>query len=206
MIKKMMLLAMAVGALLAFGAPATASAGTWDTNGIPLGNEASADSVHFTGTLSSTKSGLKISCDATVIVDLWNTGGVGHGRVTSLALTSDPTPTSGCTVGVNVGGGTYVDVTECHVNAAAKGLVWTFTTSGNHVTIDSANFTNKFSGAGCQQHLGIPNNTEVSDFGNATGVVESECIVFNNSGTFVGGSTIDGLLCPINAPGLELTP
>jgi hypothetical protein len=206
MLKKMMLLAMAVGALVAFGAPATASAGEWDTNEVPIGNEANADPIHFTGTLSWTKAGLKFSCDATANVDLWNAGGAGHGRMNSLILSPDPTPTDGCTVAVNVGGGTYVDVTECHLKATANALPWTVTTSGNHATIDGFNFTNTFTGAGCGQHLGLPVDFSASDSGNATGVVEGECIVFNNSGTFVSGSLIDGFLCPTDAPGLELTP
>jgi hypothetical protein len=205
MLKKLTLLAMAVGALIAFAVPATASALTWDTNGVPIGNEENADKVHFTGTLSSTKGGLKISCDATANVNLWNNNGA-HGLVTELLLTPHPTTTVGCTVAVFVSIPVgYMDITNCHVNATANGTPWTVTTSGtNSVTIDGANFTNEFVGTGCAEHLKIPSGTKVSDKGNAEGEVVGECIVFNNSGTFEGGSLIDGELCPTE-PGLELT-
>jgi hypothetical protein len=204
MLKKMMLLAMAVGALIALAGPATASASPeleWETGETTIGSTtASGDEVHFTGTLTSTKGALKISCEATANVRLWNDPTLGaHGEVNSLTLTSDPVGTAGCTVAVNTGSG-YVDVANCHVDASTKGYPWTVTTSvsgaNHHVTIDNAQFTNKFTGAGCAT-IGIPNNTEVSDSGNATGVATSngDCINFSNAGTFVGGSTIDGELC-----------
>lgn len=212
MLKKLTLLAMAVGALIAFAAPATASASPdlfWETGSDALGGTtATGDEVHFTGTLSSTKGALKISCEATANVRLWNDGTLGaHGEVNSLTLTADPVGTSGCTVAVTVAGPphVYVDVTNCHVNATAgfntASKFWTVTTSSNGtnhlVKIDHAEFTNEFVGAGCLQHLGIPSGFKVSDTGDAEGVAGSngDCIVFNNSGTFVGGSTIDGSLC-----------
>jgi len=193
MFNKMMLLAMAVGALVAFAAPATASASTWDTEGVPIVGE---DEVHFTGTLSSTKGGLKISCNATANVDVWNDETLGaHGEVTSLTLSPDPEGTDGCTVAVLTVAG-YVDLTNCHVAGTAENLPgWTVTTNGNHLTIDSAAFVNRFTGAGCLQHLGIPEGFEVTDTGNAEGEVVGGCIVFSNAGPFVNGSRIDGQLC-----------
>jgi len=204
MLKKMMLLAMAVGALVAFAAPATASASpnlSWETGSNVLGStKATGDAVTFTGTLTSTKGALKISCNASSVVDLWNDPTLGaHGEVTSLSLTADPVGTAGCTVAANLGSG-YVDIANCHVDGSTSNFPWTVTTgvsgANHHVTIDKAKFTNKFTGAGCAT-IGIPNNFEVSDEGNATGVVGSggDCIVFNNSGTFTGGSTIDGEIC-----------
>jgi len=204
MLKTLMLLAMVVGAFCAFASPATASASpnlSWETGSTPLGSTTPGHKVTFTGTLSFTKSLLKISCRVLASVDLWNDPTLGaHGEVTSMSLTADPLGTEGCTVAAVLGGG-YVDIANCHVEATTSELPWTVTTGEfvfHHVTMDGARFTNKFKGAGCAT-IGIPNNTEVSESGNATGVAAlgGRCIVFNNAGTFTGGGTIDGELCAV---------
>lgn len=206
MIKKMMLLAMAVGALVAFAAPSMASAEEWATNGTPLGGTTNTgDPIHFTGTLSSTKGAAKISCNATANATLWNAGGKGTGEAT-LTLSEDPVGTGGCTVAVNFGGG-YVDITNCHVEPRANGVNWTVTTKGEtEVDIDNVSFTNTFRGTGCI-NIGIPSGTEITDTGVAEGAFEineegEACLAFSNGGTFAGGSKIDGSVCTAGA--LEL--
>jgi hypothetical protein len=208
MIKKMMLLATAVGVCIAFAAPAGASASpdlVWETGQQTLGLSTGGGDqvVHFTGTLSLTKGALKISCNATANATLWNDPTLGaHGEVNSLTFSPDPIGTHGCTVAVFISG--WVDIPNCHVETTAQfntnPAIWTVTTSStgvaHDVTLDHAEFTNVFTGTGCSS-IGIPSGTKVSDTGDAEGVAGSngDCIVFNNSGTFTGGSTIDGELC-----------
>ena len=214
MLKKMMLLAMALGALVAFAVPAAASASTWDTFEEPVGEStAEGDEVHFSGTLSSTKSGLKISCDATANTVLWNDPEQGAVGEATLSLLNHHEETVGCTVAVNVGGGTYADINGCHVTPSSSGENWTITTSGDTVAIEGANFVNQFSGC---TSIGIPDGAKAEASGTATGTVTTkagfegrECIVFNESGDMEDAShvavLIDGYLCPTE-PGLELTP
>ena len=201
MLKKLTLLAMAVGALIAFAAPSMASAAEWKTNGVAVGGTtATGDAVHFTGTLSSTKGPVKISCNATANTILWNEGGNGVGEAT-LTLSADPVETGFCTVAVF--NGTVYQPIPCHVNPSATGANWPISTEGTEVFIEEANFTNEFVGEPCLTILGIPSGTKISDKGTAEGVVEGECIVFNNTGGFEGGSKIDGSLCPTTT-GLSL--
>jgi hypothetical protein len=197
MIKKIALLAMAVAALVAFAAPSMASAAQWKTSGVLIGGVGAKDAVHLTGTLSSTKGGLKISCTATANVNLWNAGGVGVGEVTSLTLTEDPItvpPTGGCTVAkftpppVNA----YVDVENCHVQASSTGFNWSVTTAGTTVSILKANFTNEFKG--CLAALGIPDGTKIKAEGTVTGVGGGNCITFTEAGD-IPETKIDGSLC-----------
>jgi len=199
MSKKIMLLTMSVAALAAFAAPSTASAGEWYTNNVKIGPEASKDAVTLVGTLSSTKGGLKSSCDASANVELWNTSGKGHGLVQSLTLSADPTDTGGCTVAANTPHG-YTDVTNCHVDATSKNFPWTITTDtvgGSNVVIDNVNFAWQFTGVGCMQHLAIPSGTKVEEsatIAGLTGTFLAPSINFNNAGHFAGGTMIEGFL------------
>jgi len=191
MIKKITLLAMAIAALVAFAAPSMASAAEWKTSETPVGGLEEADAVHLTGTLTSTKGPLKISCNATSNVSVWNEG-AGVGSVESLTLTADPVGTAGCTVGVLVAPNTYVDVTGCHVTPSTEAFPWAVTTAGANVTIHGANFTNEFNG--CAGSLGIPNGTSIKAEGNVVGVAEGNCINFNQAGE-IAEVKIDGGLC-----------
>jgi len=194
MLKKITLLAMAIAALVAFAAPSMASADFWYTDDVQLGGFEERDNVHFTGTLTSTKGPLKISCNATSNVTLWNTDETGTGEVDSLDLTEDPIGTGGCTVGVLIGPGTYADVTGCHVTATTKEFPWHITVLANTVIdIEEANFTNEFNG--CGPALKIPNGTKIEARGTVTGQSDGgNCITFNNSGD-IPETGIDGSLC-----------
>jgi hypothetical protein len=204
MIKKMTLLAMVIGALMVFHAPLTASASTWNTNGVPLGeSEEEGDEVHFTGTLSFTNGPVKISCDATIRGVLWNAPGA-IGRAT-ISRGPDPTPTGGCTVAVfspPIGG--HVDLAACHVNPSSEGENWPITTSGEEVAIAEANFTDEFVGEQCLTVLGIPSGTKINSSGIITGRVSTGCIVYNNSGHLSEQIKLDGQVCP-TLEGLGLT-
>jgi hypothetical protein len=82
MLKKLTMLAMAVGALAAFAVPATASADVWNEPG----------EYHFEGHLNVTvpAAGLEFTCDVTARVHLENTP-TATGQVTELnALTGNP--------------------------------------------------------------------------------------------------------------------
>lgn len=201
MLKKITMLALAVGALVAFAAPATASASLfWETAEDPLGSTtASGDTVVFHGTLSWTTAGLKHSCNVTSNIRLWNDPIAGaHGEVTSLTFSPDPEGAQGCTVAVNLGAEIYVDVTACHSLRSASGLPWTIRIGesmggSHHVTIDDFAYTTEFAGSGCPQHLGIPSGTKLSDTDDMTGEVEGHCIGFTNAGMM--GNTMEGELC-----------
>ena len=186
MVKKITLLAMAVAA---FAAPSMASASVWKTSGVAIGGPGAKDPVHLTGTLTSTKGGLKISCTATANADLWNEGGVGVGLVNSLTLTADPVGTAGCTVALFVSPN-YVDIANCHAKASATNI-WPTTTSGTTVAIAGFNFTNEFNGCAA---LGIPNGTKIKAEGTVTGVAAGNCITFTEAGD-IPETKIDGSLC-----------
>jgi hypothetical protein len=191
MLKKITLLAMAVAAFAAFAAPSMASADFWYTGDERLGGFEERDNVHFTGTLSSTKKGLKISCNATANVTLWNEEATGTGEVDELNLTAETE--GGCTVGVLVAPNTYADVSGCHVKqATTEKFPWHVNVlEGTGIDIENANFTNEFNGCAA---LGIPNGFKAGAEGTVTGQVEGGCIIFNESGD-MPETKIDGSLC-----------
>jgi hypothetical protein len=191
----MMLLAMAVGALVAFAAPA-AQADVWVTHDSEVGETTeTAHTVNFTGSLSSTKGPVKITCAAAAHTKIWNVGGTeATGEVLDLNLV-DP-----CTVAVNVGGGTFVDVCEVE-EATTEAFPWhvNVATGANGIDIEGANFTNKFKG--CLSTLGIPDGAKLGAAGTATGTWTNTggCIVFSESGDLKDGGgadvKIDGSVC-----------
>lgn len=189
--KKMMLFAMAAGALVAFAAPSMASGAEWYTSGTKLGtSQGAGDTVHLTGTMTTTKSGLKTTCEATSISVLWNEGGIGVGEKT--LSRSGP-----CTVAVLISTN-WVHVAGCSATPSSEGENWPISTSGSAVSIEEANFTNEFQGCAA---IGIPNGTKIGDSGTLTGAVAGEGVVFSESGDLSGGTKVDGVL---TAPGLEL--
>jgi len=201
MLKKITLLAMAIAALVAFAAPSMASADFWYTGANKVGGAGAKDTVHFTGTLSSTKSGLKISCNATANVWLWNERDTGIGDVQSLSLTEDPVDTGGCTVAVKVANpDVYADLMGCHVEATTGHFPWFIEVqSGTLMNIETVHFTYHFSGC---NHIGIPDGASITIAGAVTGQFVSRvtgenqegCIVFEKAG-HISETKIDGELC-----------
>jgi hypothetical protein len=94
MLKKMMLLAMAVGVLVAFAAPTVASAHNWTSGGAKLEKGATASET-YEGVLSFTTPAPPLpvessfGCEVTVAVEVTGTGGgTGHGEVTEFNPTT----------------------------------------------------------------------------------------------------------------------
>jgi len=192
MLKKITLLAMATAALVAFAAP-SAKADEWYTGETKIGeSEEEGDAIHVTGSLSYKRPGLKVICQATANVHLWNVV-TGRGK----AVTSF---NASCTVSVFTGS-EYVNVPGCSVNPSTSGEEWPISTSGSTVSIEEVNYSFEFQGCAA---IGIPNGFKVGDEGTATGTMEGECIVFNNSGDLSGGTLIDGALCPTISLNLSL--
>jgi hypothetical protein len=192
MIKKMMLLAVSVGALVAFAVPATASANLqWHTsNGgvtTPVGDSTAKDRVHFEGVLTATPGGaagpVETTCGVTAVVDVWNANGVPTGSVISVTLLA---PAAGCHLVVKANGFT------CSITSGtAFGGAVSADTEGN-ISIAGAGFTNKLEGC--------PVTKETGAAGTLTGVYNNEtsCIDFEESGDLFAGATpvlIDGSLC-----------
>jgi hypothetical protein len=194
MLKKMMLLAMAVGALAAFAAPSMVSANEWYTGEETIGNSTeSGDAVHFTGKMTLTRSGLRFICNATSNVVLWNEAGAAVGEA-SLTLAGP------CTVeALVIVPTTWVHINGCSVNPSTSGENWPISTSGSVVAIEESNYEIEFQGCGV---LGIPNGSKISDGGTMTGVVEGECLVFAGAGD-LPNTVVDGFICP-TFPGLGL--
>lgn len=205
--KRMILLASALGALVAFVAPAAASAAApeWytDPGNVTLaGNEA----VHIKGELTSTAGFGSGPCAVTFTGTAKNEAGMAGGSITAGNINNTEscnTSLPGCTfIGhVNLGGGNSWAVTGIEV------------TGEPGIEIQNATFTNTYSSF-CQTTYGVP--AEVSATGKATGIVTPElnennesCVTFDNHAddmvVEVGGVhtttavDIDGEVC-VTAP------
>jgi len=200
-IKKMMMLAMSLAALVAFVAPAAASAHLeWYESATPedVTLEGTAE-LHVVGELStSLPSGLvNEPCPVTFLGTASNTGpeGAAHGVLTE--------------GNVNGGGECETNLTPlgCNIesvslNFGANG--WTLTTATpDHVIIDNATFANHYS-AGCEA-FGIPRFVPASGsvegtLTNHAGPNGEDCISFEEAGGLAveGGGpavTLDGEVC-----------
>jgi hypothetical protein len=148
--------------------------------------------VELTGNLTNKGGPLTTGpCLVHTELTVYNVGGVAHGDVNSLTIT-----TGGGCVGKILG-------TECPITAATSSFEegpWTVTatTAEENVTIHGANFTNTY-GAGCSPF--IPNGGQAGASGEATGTFNNEtgCVDFNESGDLEnpGGTPIKftGSLC-----------
>ncbi|HEV7769991.1 MAG TPA: hypothetical protein VGO66_04935 [Solirubrobacterales bacterium] len=215
MLKKMMLLAGLALVAVAYMAPAMAQADEWythvDGKDVTVGiGTTNADTVNFTGTLSSTASGGAVQsgpCNVHADVDVWNENFVnpeteeayvtGTAEVTNFTITTHCPVTSpfpiippGCTL----------------EKASSKGFPWHVDVLANTgIAITGANFRNVYKG--CAPTL----PAEIEAKGTATGTaVNGEnkvCLVFANSGDLETVAeppapvTIDGEVC---APNLTL--
>lgn len=215
MLKKLMLLAMAVGALVAFSASA-AQADEWYTHvegqdvTVGLGPE-NAHEAEFTGELSSTALGGIVKsgdCEVHALVNVWNEesedGSVtGTGEVTNFTITTNPPcpVTSSNPEIVPLPEGCVIE------KATSEDFPW-------HVSVlpetgiaigdenKPANFTNFYSG--CTPPLPPSATAEGVATGTAVNGEGEVCIVFANAGDLsgaLGPVTIDGEVC---APNLTL--
>lgn len=205
--KKLMLLAMAVGALVAFAVPAMASADKWvtdETGGGSIGTTTeTADEVEFTGALSSTSGPVTSGpCEVHALVDVWNVNGTD-----ATAEVTDFTITTRCPVTSPL----PIIPPGCELaEASSEGVPWHVDIDDEtNVTITGANFTNVYDPL-CTPPLPETATAEgdaTGEFVNrTTGGTTEGCIVFNNAGDLVtvpGGTpvTINGEVC---APHLTL--
>jgi hypothetical protein len=193
MLKKMMLLAMAVGALVAFAAPAQAD--DWYLDEVKIGEgEESKETVSFTGTMTTIKGPVRTVCAVHTDTTIWNI------FIGAFSWIDEDEKTAPCTVAVNVGGGTYVDVCEVD-EVITEGFPWNvnIATGTNGIDIEGYNFSHKFKG--CLSTLGIPDGTKLGAAGTLTGTWNNTggCMEFNNSGDLKdpGGNpvTVSGSIC-----------
>ena len=206
MLKKMMLLAMAVGALVAFAAPA-AQADEWYTGEETIGTTTqTGDAVEFTGLLKFTLGNNTLGpCLVHAQTILWNDNGNATGEVVGFQITGP------CDVQVHPNA--VFPTAFCSATPTAQVSAeepWHVNIDGETgVQILGANFTNHFS-AGCQS-IGFPSTitataTEAGATAQAvnrvTGEEDELCLVFNESGHFNNGVRIDGEVC---APGLTVS-
>jgi hypothetical protein len=183
-LKKMLLLASAVMALVAFAAPAAASADQWHTDpgNVLVGGAAEPDHVTLTGNLKATQGGISLgSCATTLTAELWNESGVATGEAVSFTFATGP----GCVVKAG-------ETTICNIENIEAG-VGHINTNGTAIDIENVFFLQHFS-EGCA--IG----EEGGAFGTLTGTWEvgGHCIVFSNSGDLQnerGPVTMDGVLC-----------
>ncbi|HEX3240944.1 MAG TPA: hypothetical protein VHR18_12535 [Solirubrobacterales bacterium] len=174
--KKLTLLAMAVGALVALAVPAAASANLmWDKAG----------EIHIEGELSTQNAGPTLingPCPVTFEGSAANIGGVAGGQIES---------GEGGPCGTNFG---FCEIEKVELGA----LPWELTTSTpDFVTIHGATFTNYYS-AGCAA-ISLP--AKVSATGTVTGTVhledEEQCITFTNA----EGLTLEANNAPLTLNG-----
>jgi hypothetical protein len=124
MLKKMMLLAMAVGALVAFAAPAVASADVWTDDGVALEEEQTAVQA-FEGELSfsiKTPFPSTFGCQVTVLIEAEGPSG---GRVTSFSPTTETCAGNGVFTGCKLVGDSNngpwnIDVTNTPATVSAS--------------------------------------------------------------------------------------
>jgi hypothetical protein len=199
-IKKMMLFASALAALVAFAAPAAASAHLqWytDPGNVLLEGE---EELHVVGELSTSvpASGLVNElCPVTFTGTASNTGpeGAAHGVLNGGNVNEGEE----CATNVSFAG---CNVEEATLNFGTSG--WTLTTSTpDHVTIDNATFTNFYT-AGCAAfkipHVVPASGSVEGTLTNNAGPNGEDCISFEEStGLAVEGGgpavTLDGEVC-----------
>ena len=182
MFKKLTLLALAVGALVAFAVPAVASADTWTINGqslttTPVAFDGTGEMSATTATpLGTVRLG---PCHVEVEGNIWNQP-TGHGEVEDFRINA-PCP-------VSVGGKQICTIEE----AGSGGFPWTIQVqAGTRIDISGANFTDVFN-ANCPLGPGAgASGTATGTYSNAT-----SGIVFNEDGdmkTPTGGNVfLDG--------------
>jgi hypothetical protein len=183
-LKKMLLLASAVMALVAFAAPAAASADQWytDPGEVLIGGSGAKDDVTLTANLTFTQGSISVgACVASITAELWNAGGVATGETIGIWIAPGP----GCVV--KVGGTPICNIENVEIGAGHVN------TSGAAIDIESVFFFDKFS-EGCA--IGQEGGAE----GTLTGTWEAggHCIVFNEDGDLQNESgevTVDGTLC-----------
>lgn len=203
MLKRMILLASALAALVAFVAPAAASAAApeWytDPGDVTLAGQ---EEIHIVGNLTSTAGFGSGPCAVTFTGVAENENGMAGGAVTAGNINNTEscnTSLPGCTfIGhVNLNGTNSWPITGVEI------------TGEPGIEIREATFTNTYSSF-CQSTYGVP--AEVSATGTATGIVTTEpnqngesCVTFDNhpDDMVVENTTtavdIDGEVC-VTAP------
>jgi hypothetical protein len=204
MLKKLTLLAMAVGALVVFAAPAMAQADEWYTTGAgPGGTDLTIgpkgpndDTVTLTGRLTSTTggaAGVHVDCEVESKVTVWN----------------EPSATAEVTE-FNI----FVPTCETNIpgceleNAEALNLSWHVdpATGATATKITEAAFFNEFNGVNCETFGHIPQHVEIVAEGTATGTWNNTggCIEFSEDGDMVLQAEpltpvlLDGSICNAN--------
>jgi hypothetical protein len=128
MIKKMMLLALAVGALVALAVPAMASADQWTYDGAPIGlgeevQEEYEGFLSFTTPPPAVPVHSTFGCEVTVVVQVTGTEDeTGHAFVTQFS------PTTGTCVGTGV-------FTNCKLKADSSNPPWTVDINATDLTV-----------------------------------------------------------------------
>ena len=190
MFKKLTLLALALGALVAFAVPAVASADTWTAGGESVGSTIATGTAfdgtgEFGFTTASPLGTVKFGpCHAEVEGNIWNQP-TGHGGVEEFRINA-PCP-------ITIGGKQICSIEE----AGSVGFPWTIQVqAGTRIDISGANVTQVFN-ANCPLGPGFGfAGTATGTYSNAT-----SGIVFNEDGhmkTPTGGNVfLDG--------GLDLT-
>lgn len=180
MLKRMILLASALAALVAFVAPAAASAAApeWytDPGDVTLA-EGEEEAIHIVGELTSTAGFESGPCAVTFTGVAENENGMAGGAITAGNIKNTEscnTSLPGCTfIGhVNLNGTNSWPITGVEI------------TGEPGIEIREATFTNTYSEF-CQTTYGVP--AEVSATGTATGIVTTElnqngesCVTFDN--------------------------
>jgi len=202
-IKKMMMLAMSLAALVAFAAPAAASAHLeWYESATPedVTLEGEAE-LHIVGALETSvpSTGLvNVSCPVTFSGTASNSGpeGAAHGAITEGSVNEG----GECATNLSFAG---CNITKVSLNFGEKG--WTLTSATpDHVIIDDATFVNHYNSV-CQNVFGLPSTVP------ATGTVEGtltnnagpngeDCVSFEEAGGLAvegGGPAVilDGEVC-----------
>ncbi len=191
-IKKMLMFASAIAALVAFAVPAVASAAEWYVD--PGGNVANKTTLNAdtnvtgTGRLSFTAGGLESGpCNVDFAATITNMGGNAKAVINSFTITT-PCPTNLSFLGCEV---------ESASNNTEEGAEWGVSTEGDTATIEGVSFTNHYNSA-CQG-LGVP--AEATAEGNAVGEIETGtgCIKFENAGELesavIGPGELNGQVC-----------
>src|SRR3954452_223076 len=182
-IKKMLILAASAMALVAFAAPAAASADSWNEEGM----------FHLTGHLNATVGGTggpEFTCDVTATVNLFNSEETGEaeGEVESATGAGG---TAGCH-GIFGGGALTCEISEVFLTG---GHISVDATTGVHV--EEASFLDILPGCAATEKAGAAGDL-TGQFSN-----EDHCIHYADSGdlaTIIGGEVVrglvDGKLCP----------
>ena len=182
-IKKMLLLAASAMALVAFAAPAVASADQWYTD--PGNVTVTEDHFWLHGHLNATVPalGAELTCDITAHITINNGGGHANVEIDEVVLDA---PAAGCH-------GVFGGVLTCEITAGVAGAGEVHV-NGTSLEVTNAFFLNELEGCAATEEAGA-SGTLTGTFNNAT-----SCVDFANSGDMtvpgLGAAVfVDGSLC-----------